>query len=529
MSKKKSCNRKNIDSLKTKFSLNNISLVGRMERLSQNIKSKGFKSIIRYCLPMVSVGFLISSIRYTASIEYGANSVNSTYTSREGLITVTQVGNQELDNSIMLGESDNNIFPRFSFSSIEDDVNAMGEVTELIQEIETPNVTTIKESSVTTTITTTTTETPQTCEGFGVFLEDEFLGAVLDYSKIETSLNGMLDKYLSMENVTEAHFTKDITYSKGTYPTERILEPETIIETISGNAKEDIYYTIQDGDSLSIVSEVANLPIEEILKLNPQITNPNLCRTGDKILIQKAEPFLDVEYTKTITEDKEVPFNTITNEDSSIPVGNSRVITNGENGLVRDITEIKYLNGVEISRNSLEPQTIKEAVSQVMAVGTAEHTETTQEDLSSSNDIAVINSNVEENPIELGIGEFISPIESGFGYISDRFISNRNHKGLDIASPYGTPIRAGADGIVVTSGWNSGGYGYLVIIDHGNGYNTLYAHMSEVLVQDGQQVFTGETIGKVGSTGNSTGNHLHFEVRYNNVCQNPENHLIETP
>ncbi|MGN1411257.1 MAG: peptidoglycan DD-metalloendopeptidase family protein [Oscillospiraceae bacterium] len=584
MNKNKSIPEKDLNTLKTKFSLNTISLINRMERLSQrvenssqksilkglvrtfkdllrmitsifkpkisnkkmvevksldkkkskevttksieNIKSKAFKSIIRYCVPMLSVGFLISSIRYTASLEYGVNGVSSTYTSQEDLITVTQIQTQELNASITLGESDNRIFPRFSFSSIEDDVNAMGKVTEPIQEIETPTITTIQESSITTTITT---ENSSMCDGFGVFLEDEFLGAVSDTSKIENALNDILNKYLSMENVTEAHFNKEITYSKGTYSTEYMLEPDTIIKTLSGNAKEDIYYTIEDGDNLSIVAEISNLPMEEILKLNPQITNPNLCRTGDKVLIQKAEPFLDVEYTKTIIQETEIRFDTITKEDNSLAIGESRVITNGENGIIKNVTEVKYLNDVQISSNRLEPQTIKEPVSQVIMVGTAEPIEVTQEELPSNNDIAVINSNVEENPIQLDVGEFISPIESGIGYISDRFISNRNHKGLDIAAPYGTPIRASSNGIVVASGWNSGGYGYFVMIDHENGYNTLYAHMSEVLVTEGQQVFTGETIGKVGSTGNSTGNHLHFEVRYNNVCQNPENHLIETP
>ena len=82
-----------------------------------------------------------------------------------------------------------------------------------------------------------------------------------------------------------------------------------------------------------------------------------------------------------------------------------------------------------------------------------------------------------------------------------------------------------ADGGTVTySGWMSG-YGYLVQIDHGNGYKTLYGHMSSIAVSQGQAVTQGQVIGYVGSTGNSTGNHCHFEVRYNGVAKNPLNYL----
>ena len=88
------------------------------------------------------------------------------------------------------------------------------------------------------------------------------------------------------------------------------------------------------------------------------------------------------------------------------------------------------------------------------------------------------------------------------------------HLGIDIAAGEGAPIYAADSGVVVFSGWATGGYGYTVIIDHGNGYQTLYAHMSNATARCGQSVGQGGTIGVAGSTGNSTGAHLHFEVRY---------------
>lgn len=99
------------------------------------------------------------------------------------------------------------------------------------------------------------------------------------------------------------------------------------------------------------------------------------------------------------------------------------------------------------------------------------------------------------------------------------------HKGLDIAAPTGTNVYAFRSGTVEFSGWNSGGYGNLVIIDHGNGLKSYYAHNSKVLVNEGQSVSKGQLIAKVGSTGNSTGPHSHFEVRKNDVPVNPYNYL----
>jgi murein DD-endopeptidase MepM/ murein hydrolase activator NlpD len=98
------------------------------------------------------------------------------------------------------------------------------------------------------------------------------------------------------------------------------------------------------------------------------------------------------------------------------------------------------------------------------------------------------------------------------------------HEGIDLGAPYGTPIAAAAAGVVIYAGW-LGGYGNLTVIDHGGGLATAYGHQSSIVVGVGQSVARGEIIGYVGSTGHSTGPHLHFEVRVNGQPVDPLGYL----
>lgn len=124
--------------------------------------------------------------------------------------------------------------------------------------------------------------------------------------------------------------------------------------------------------------------------------------------------------------------------------------------------------------------------------------------------------------VNLGIS-LINPVS---GTISSYYgwRSGRMHTGIDVAGPTGTPMYAAAGGTVVSAGY-AGSYGNLVVISHGNGIQTYYAHCSALYVTAGQTVSQGECVGARGSTGNSTGPHLHFEVRVNGVTQNPKNYV----
>lgn len=126
------------------------------------------------------------------------------------------------------------------------------------------------------------------------------------------------------------------------------------------------------------------------------------------------------------------------------------------------------------------------------------------------------------NGIYFSVKPVVGTITSRFGSVES--VRDHTHKGMDIAAPNGTSIKAAAPGTVIQSGYY-GGYGNLIIIDHGNGVTTYYGHCSKLYVSVGQKVEAGDIIGTVGSTGNSTGNHLHFEIRLNGKQVNPENYI----
>lgn len=167
--------------------------------------------------------------------------------------------------------------------------------------------------------------------------------------------------------------------------------------------------------------------------------------------------------------------------------------------------------------------TSEEAISKLYSapVQTVTVAKTTQK--ASTAQVKKATANTSGTVVNLGMN-LIKPVS---GTISSRYGTRwgSTHKGLDIAAPYGTAVKAAAAGTVTQAGWNSGGYGYLVVISHGNGVETYYGHCSSIDVKKGQQVSQGQVISRVGSTGNSTGNHLHFEIRVKGVAQNPQNYV----
>jgi murein DD-endopeptidase MepM/ murein hydrolase activator NlpD len=125
----------------------------------------------------------------------------------------------------------------------------------------------------------------------------------------------------------------------------------------------------------------------------------------------------------------------------------------------------------------------------------------------------------------VGTGTFVKPTPTGYVGAGGYTFNPPVHNGLDYSGSAGDPIYAVDSGVVVYSGWSDYGYGNLIVIDHGNGWVSAYAHLNDVYVYCGQSVFQGATIGPMGSTGNSTGPHLHFELSFNGGKVNPTNYI----
>ena len=190
------------------------------------------------------------------------------------------------------------------------------------------------------------------------------------------------------------------------------------------------------------------------------------------------------------------------------------------------VNEIKQenennLDNININVNEIYTQDIN-AVNQVVEVATAINT-------TDAKITEVIKEQAKIKAATLdGVYFSVKPVS---GNITSRYgtvesVRDHTHAGLDIAAPYGTTIVAAADGEITYSGWMSG-YGNLIIIDHGNGIQTYYGHCSKLYAKVGDEVKAGNTIAAVGSTGNSTGNHLHFEIRKNGTTLNPQKYLYK--
>ena len=188
-----------------------------------------------------------------------------------------------------------------------------------------------------------------------------------------------------------------------------------------------------------------------------------------------------------------VPYKSTTQKTNEQVVGYAEVAVAGVSGVNRVTQEIVMVNGQVVSDVVLSTETVVAPVNEVILKGTAKS-----------------QASAAEKQFAHSAG-FIFPLPAGTWRVSSYYGDGRNHKGVDICAKGGTSIYAVLDGKVIHSGWR-GGYGYCVIIEHENGLRTLYAHARQLCCKVGDSVSQGEVIALVGTTGQSTGNHLHFEV-----------------
>lgn len=211
---------------------------------------------------------------------------------------------------------------------------------------------------------------------------------------------------------------------------------------------------------------------------------------------------LDVKSETTVVGEVSVPYTTTYKKVSTRTIGESAVIKKGVNGLRRLVERVVAVNGGETERVTVSDEVITQPVSAVVEIGTAKSSASAAQ------------------KSEAYSSGFIFPLPSGVWKVTSYYGDGRNHKGVDLAAAKGVTIYAVKSGTVTFAGYD-GAYGYSVVVDHGNGYSTRYAHASTLCVSKGESVSVGTALAKVGSTGRSTGSHLHFEVIKNGTRVDP--------
>nr|WP_239534041.1 M23 family metallopeptidase [Thalassobacillus pellis] len=278
------------------------------------------------------------------------------------------------------------------------------------------------------------------------------------------------------------------------------MKIEEAVEVLKTGDKEEFIHKVKEGETLEEISNFYNLSAEDFMLLNSTLSLGNKLEADQEVKVEQKGPYVDVIVEKegmreeTIEHDKKVV------ETDELYIGESEVKQEGSDGK----KEIRYtktiVNGEEKETKIIEETIIEDPVEEIILKGT------------------------KQKPSR-GDGSFVWPAVGGIitSEMGQRW--GRMHKGIDISGVSDRTIKAADNGVVSEVSYNDGEYGNRVVIDHNNGYETYYFHLASVSVEDGEVVKAGEKIGVMGSTGNSTGMHLHFEVHKNGSVKNPLNYV----
>lgn len=330
-----------------------------------------------------------------------------------------------------------------------------------------------------------------------VYLGEEALFALPDAEAVDTVLQEFKNYYTGGDDSIEFIMEQELEVKTEMAPVSLLRDTATAVSILNGSEKKDNEYVIQPGDTLWSISRKYDTTVDELLQINEGLTEDIV--DGDIITVKAYVPVVKVTTKQRAEYTESIGYETQVVETEDLYRGKTEIQQEGVEGQAQVVANIVKENGQEVSREVLSSEVVSEPVDCIKLVGT------------------------KEPPSGYGTGKFIAPTQ---GTITSRFGYRRSgyHKGLDIANSSGTPIYASDNGIVTTAGW-SGLFGKLVTLDHQNGYVTYYAHNSSIVVSVGDVVQKGDLIAYMGSTGNSTGPHCHFEIHYNGELKNPENYI----
>ena len=305
------------------------------------------------------------------------------------------------------------------------------------------------------------------------------------------------------EIINSVYFQETITVKKDLISTEKFIfaDAESLSQyLLFGTLEKQKTYATKEGENLDAIAEANNLNIEELLIANPQYSAANvLLRPGEKINVGLINPLVSVVYRKTVIEDKTINPKTVYVEDKNKYEDYEEITTEGSAGLTRITQEIKYINGEIQSLQITNRDVITATVDKVITRGTKKL----------GNGFVYIPS---------GNDTWSWPTVTPY-VITSRYSWRwgRMHQGIDISGTgYGSPIYAVQKGTVFKVNYDKDkAEGLSVYIDHGNGYATIYMHLSKILVSEGDSVKREQKIALMGSSGSSTGTHLHLGVTVN--------------
>lgn len=330
-------------------------------------------------------------------------------------------------------------------------------------------------------------------------VDGEIVGAMENKAEIDLLLDEILNSHQTRYVGKDFRIVNDISIERRQASRELLASSNEIRKILTSERSGETVYAVREGESVLSIAEAFGLSESTLREINYTVDFSAL-KAGQKLLVKRAKPFLSIVYERSENHIETIPYQTQYLEDNSLWLGETTVLVEGRSGEERIYTTQTVLDGYAQSPDVTRRETISVSSDRVIAVGTKTRAAT---------------------------GTFIRPSS---GYVSSNygprilFGKREFHKGIDYASPIGTPIVASDGGVVVQANVVSG-YGLIIVVDHGGGFSTAYAHCSKLVAQVGQTVGQGELIALVGNTGRSTGPHVHFEIRVNGVQQNPANYL----
>lgn len=346
--------------------------------------------------------------------------------------------------------------------------------------------------------------------GTALYIDGELSRITTDGEKLKNYLEELKKPYASDDPMVEVGFNHEVELVDGIYFTDSFTPITQVMEYLTSDEMKQQLYTLVAGDSVSLIASKNGLTQAELYALNPGLTATTKIYPGDQLVVQKQEKVLEIRVHKQVTYTEPIPFITNQKKSSEYNFGTTKTLVEGQEG-EREVTAVQTFDaaGSLLATDILSTQVLREPVNKEVVIGTR----------MASGSVG-----------KIGSGTLMWPVPN-YRRVS-RWVQYRSngsikHKGVDIAAPTGTAIYAADSGVVEKAGWNrdgaGNGYGLSIIINHGNGLKTLYAHCSAKYVSAGQSVSQGQHIANVGNTGRSYGAHLHFEIYQNGRIVPPQN------